>query len=213
MISRVSVFYVFFSLCGLAMTLMLVHSRILIGNDTYYASFGDQLSYERINEIIDVGEKWNWVVYPLIPLLYLTKCSLVAICLSAGAFLFRFELKFKTIFRVVLTSEFILLFPPIIKIFWFSFINVNYTLSDLQFFTPLSVINFFDRTSLEPWLVYPLSLINLFEVFYIITLSYLLAKILESSFAKSLKLVVLSYGTGLFIWVLFITFLSVSLSA
>jgi hypothetical protein len=50
-------------------------------------------------------------------------------------------------------------------------------------------------------------------VVYIIALAYLMREVIESDFAQSLKLVLVSYGTGLLIWVIFITFLTVSLSA
>ncbi len=198
--------------CLFHFILILSTTFLLVTDDIYYNALGDQLTFERINEIIDANKKWSWVVYPAIPLIYLFKFFLVVICLSAGAFLFHLEPSLKHLFKIALLAEFIFLLPPLIRLFWFSFINVNFALSDLQFFSPLSAINLFDRTALEPWLVYPLSLVNLFEVAYVVTLSYLLAKILESSFMQSLKLVVLSYGTGLLIWVLFITFLTVSLS-
>jgi hypothetical protein len=203
----------FILFCLFHFILILSATLVLVTDDIYYNAFGDQLTFERINEIIETNKKWSWVVYPVIPLIYLFKFFLIVICLSAGSFLFRLEVSLKYLFKIALLAEFIFLLPPLIKLFWFSFINVNYTLNDLQFFSPLSVINLLDRTNLEPWLVYPLTLINLFEVIYIVTLSYLFAKTIESSFIQSLKLVILSYGTGLFIWILFITFLTVSLSA
>lgn len=199
--------------CFLFFLLLFANNWILFTDDIYYDALSSRLSFERVEEMINLNKKWNWMIYPVAPLFYLLKFFLVSICLFASLFLFRVEVGLKSLFKIVLLAEFIFLLPPLIKLFWFSFINVNYTLDDLQFFSPLSAINLFDRTTLEPWLIYPLSLLNLFELGYIIALAYLMREAIESDFAQSLKLVLVSYGTGLFIWVLFITFLTVSLSA
>ncbi len=186
---------------------------ILYADGLFYDNFQDRLEVGNIQSIIRLKDRVSSIYYILIPLIYLIKFSLIIICLSCYTFLLRLEVGLKPLFKIALLAEFIFLLPPLIKLFWFSFINVNYTLNDLQFFSPLSAINLFDRAIIEPWLVYPLRLINLFEVAYIISLTCLLARVLESSFLQSLKIVVVSYGTGLLIWVVFITFLTVSLSA
>lgn len=209
--SKSSLIFVLF--CSLVCLLTFLINWLLITDDVYFNTFTEQLSYDRINDLKDLANKWQWITFPVNLLFYFLKFFLVAICLSIGVFLLRLEFGFKSLFKIALLAEFIFLLPVLIKLFWFSFINVDYTLHDLQFFSPLSAVNLVDRSALEPWFVYPLSLINLFEVAYIITLSYFLAKILELSFMQSLKLVVISYGTGLLIWVIFITFLTVSLSA
>jgi hypothetical protein len=213
MLNRFNTTKIFLLLCVTLALLLLANNMILLTDDIYYEAFNDQLSFEKIRETIDLNKKWNWVIYPSIPLIYFLKFSILSICLSVGAFLFNYEINFKSFFKIVLLADFILLLPPLIKLLWFSLVDINYTLNDLQFFTPLSAINFFDGSTLEPWLVYPLSLLNLFEVGYIIALAYLMREVIESDFAQSLKLVLVSYGTGLLIWVIFITFLTVSLSA
>ncbi|MCA4893611.1 MAG: hypothetical protein ING84_01240 [Cytophagales bacterium] len=200
-------------LCFLQFLLVFSMNWSLVTDDLYYNTLGDQLSFERINELIDLNKKWNWVIYLITPMLYLLKFFLVAICLSMGVFLFRFEVGLKVLFKIALLSEFIFLFPSIIKLFWFNLVSASYTFTDLQSFAPLSIVNLFDRANLDTWLLYPLSLLNLFEVTYIITLAYLLSGAIKSDFILSLKLVVFSYGAGLFIWALFITFLTVSLIA
>ncbi|MFM7430547.1 MAG: hypothetical protein ACKO1F_11680, partial [Flammeovirgaceae bacterium] len=58
----------------------------------------------------------------------------------------------------------------------------------------------------------PLSLLNLFEALYIVSLAYQLKGIINFSFTKSIKFVIASYGTGVLFWAIFITFLSVSLA-
>lgn len=203
----------FLIFCLVAFLLLFANNWLLVTDDIYFDSLGEQLSFERINELIEFNKKWSWVIYPATPLFYLFKVFLVVTCLSIGAFLFRAEISLNSLFKIVLFAEFVFLVPSLIKLIWFGFVNVNYTLGDLQHFSPLSAMSFFERADLQPWLIYPLSLINLFEVAYIATLSYLLGLTLKSDFIQSLKLVLSSYGVGLMIWVVFIMFLSLNLTS
>lgn len=202
----------FIGICLSALVIEWAINYVLISDEIFFDTFSEQLSFEKITQIIDLSKKWRWAIYPLLPIVFFTKFFLISLCLACGAFLLRFEIEIKSLFKIVIISEFIFLLPPTIKLFWFGLIDLKYSLEDIQFFSPLSAINLFDRTSLEPWLVYPLSLINLFEVAYIFALAYFTNEASESNFGQSLKLVWVSYGTGLLIWVIFVTFLTVSLN-
>ncbi len=205
-------FQLFFIFCALVMLLVFATNWILITDDVYYDTFGEKLSFERINEMISFTKKSRWVSYLIIPFLYLVKFFFIAVCISSGAFLLRLEVHIKSIFRIVLFAEFIFLSLPVIKLVWFSFFETTYSIYDLQYFTPLSLLSFFERSQLEPWQIYPLGLVNVFEVAYVLTLSYLLSKIIQGDFAQSFKLVISSYGLGLLVWVIFVMFLTVSLA-
>jgi hypothetical protein len=108
-------------------------------------------------------------------------------------------------------AEFIFLIPVIIKLFWFLFIKTNYSLSDFQYFSPLSALNMFQPNELEPWLLYPLQVLNVFEIFYWIILAYLLSKeIPELDLNQAFTVVMSGYGTGLVIWVALVMFFTLS---
>ncbi len=100
------------------------------------------------------------------PLLILIRSSLVALCLRVGQFIYTIKntYKFKQFFRIVLHGEFVLVLVGFLKLGYFYFIKIDYTLEDLQQYYPLNYINFLDIQNLEPWLVYPLQTINLFEI-------------------------------------------------
>jgi hypothetical protein len=120
-------------------------------------------------------------------------------------------LKFKRVLNVTIVAEFIFLVPAFIKLLWFLFVETNFTLRDLQYFYPLSALNMFEQEQLEPWLVYPLQVFNLFELIYWVVLAYLLSKEFpELDVNRSMGVVVGSYGTGLVIWVLLVMFLTLT---
>ena len=206
-----TLYFVF--LCLLSTLITYAAKSLLITEDLYFQFFGDQLSYERIAEIIYLNEKWDWVSYAIIPAYYLIKIFLVGVCIYIGSLLIGIDISFKKIFQATLLAEGIFLIPGIFRLIWFLFIQTHYTFSDIQHFYPLSVLNFFDPASLEAWWIYPLQLLNIFEVLYLFALAYGLYVITTKSYVKMLTLIACSYGAGLFIWVASITFLTVSFSA
>lgn len=203
----------FILVCLSSILLTYTGKTLLISEDLYFQFFGDQLSYERITEIMSLQEKWEWISYVLVPIYYVVKIFLIGICIYIGAIIIAIDISFKKIFQMALLAEAIFFIPSIFKLFWFVFVQTNYTLSDIQTFYPLSVLNFFDPDSLDVWLIYPLQLINIFEVMYLLILAYGLFLNTKTSYRKMLGLTVCTYGTGLFIWTISIMFLTVSFSA
>lgn len=202
----------FVLLCLLSILITYAAKSLLITDDLYFRFFGDQLPYERVTEIISLNKKWEWASYAIIPFYYLAKIFLVATCIHIGSLLFGIDISFKGIFQTALLAEGIFLIPGIFRLGWFLFIQRDYTLSDIQFFYPLSVLNFFDPGSLEVWWIYPLQLLNVFEGLYLFALAYGLYLITTKSYVKMLTLISTSYGAGLMIWVVSIMFLTVSFS-
>jgi len=185
---------------------------LLIADSLYYDLLGNKLSYERINQIIEESKKWKWVSYALIPPLVLIKCFLISSCLYIGGFFSKADKSISDFFRIIILAEFLLFLPVIVKIAWFGFIHRNYGLNDLTSFSPFSVFNMFDKTEVDVWFIYPLQLLNIFELLYWFLLAYLLKYVINKNFSESLGFVASTYGVGLFIWVLVVTFLTVSLS-
>jgi hypothetical protein len=183
---------------------------LLVDDNLIFNEYSSQLSYERIKEILELNEKYKYISFLLIPLIYIVKFSVIAIILAIGFFFLKDRLELEKIFKVVIVCELIFLTPIVIKIIWFLFIDTNYTLGDLKAFSPISLINFFDLNKLEKWMRYPISLINIFELIYCFTLTLNLKNTLNISMKNASLVVLFSYGTGLLLWVVFITFLSLN---
>lgn len=203
-----TLYFVF--LCLLSGVLTYAGKSLLITEELYFAFFGDQLSYERITEIIFLNRKWEWLSYAIIPFYYLTKIFLVAVCIYTGTMIVGIDISFKKIFQVALLAEGIFLIPPILKLCWFLFIQTDYTLFDIQSFYPFSALNFFDVGSLDPWFIYPLQSVNIFEAIYLLVLAYGLFLSTKGSYINTLGLTTFTYGAGLFIWLVSIMFLTIS---
>lgn len=203
-----TLYFVF--LCLLSGVVTYAFKSLVITEDLYFTFFGDQLSYEQISEIIYTNRKWEWLSYAIIPFYYLVKIFLAGVCIYIGTIIAGTGISFKKIFQVALLAEGIFLVPAVLKLCWFIFIQTDYTLSDIQFFYPLSALNFFDPGSLEAWLIYPLQAVNIFEFLYLLILAYGLFLIRKNSYLKMLGLIACAYGTGLFIWLVSIMFLTIN---
>ncbi|MBN1986332.1 MAG: hypothetical protein JW761_08515 [Prolixibacteraceae bacterium] len=91
-------------------------------------------------------------------------------------------------------------------------------MEDLQF-QPLSIMELLNEKTVDPLFVYPLSLLNVFELAYFLVLAWLLVGIINEAnkehpvkYGKSLQLVTASYGSGLLLWVLVVMFITLNLN-
>lgn len=186
----------------------------LNADELLYNYYSEQLAQEQLEKILESQEKWAWVGYVIIPLLILIRSSLIALCLSVGVFFYEMERKipFKDFFRIALAGEFVLVLVGYFKLGYFYFIKTDYTLMDLQQYYPLSYINFLDLEKIQPWLVYPLQTINLFEIAYFFVLVYALWKLLKNNYLKSFEISAVSYGGGLLIWLGLVMFLTLNMA-
>lgn len=186
-------------------------SYLFLTDSLYYQTFGEQLAIGRIEQILENIKNWQWIGYLFIPIALLIRISFTTICLYTGFFLANLKVRFKDLFKVALLADIVFVLAGLAKLVILIFFKEVNTLNDLQF-QPLSIMEVFDRTKVDAMLLYPLSLISVFELLYWLVLAWLLTGLVEKSFGNSLKTVATSYGTGLALWVLFVMFLTVNLT-
>ncbi len=77
----------------------------------------------------------------------------------------------------------------------------------------MSALNIIGYEGLEPWFIYPLQVLNLFELAYWFIIAFLLNKeINDTESTKGLQIVVSSYGVSLLIWVVGVMFFTLNMS-
>lgn len=184
----------------------------LISDTLYYNFFSNQLSYEKIEDIIVQGKKWQWLSYIAVPILLLFKLSLITTCLALGFFFTSNRFNFKVFFNIAVFAELIFLLPILIKLLWFLFVQTDYDLNDLTLFYPLSALNLVDTETLPRYWLAPLQMLNLFEVTYWFLLAHGVADATGFSVKRSFGLVMSSYGVGLLLWVVLVMFLTITYS-
>jgi hypothetical protein len=197
-------FYVLFSI---------LLTKLLNTNELLFDNLSQKLTNTQIEEIFKFQEKWENFGYFFIFIIYFIKVSFVSSSIYIGVFFYSKEkIEFKSILNCVLNAELIFCLIPILKLLWFYLFVTNYTLEDIQYFYPLSALNITGYLGLEPWLIYPLQVLNLFEVAYIIYLSYQIGFLTKTNADNGLKIVGYSYLPALLLWVTVVMFFTLNYS-
>jgi hypothetical protein len=204
--------YLFLILITLSIVLSILVQSWVLTDEVIYYTFREQISNDRIEKFLKKRHEWAWLGYAFIFVLYGIKIILISLCLFIGMFLFDGKAKLLGLLRVAVKAEFVFLIPSLFTLIQFTLIKESYTLQDVRTFAPLSLYGFFGD-DVEFWLIYPLKVLSLFEVAYILTLALGFSEEFELNFSDSLKRVFFSYGTGLVLWVVFIVFLNVNFSS
>jgi len=191
---------------------------LFIEDYLYYQTFGEQITSDQIAKMLQISKKYYWLGYVFVPFIILIRVFFTSIFLYIGIFFTNLKIEFSKLFKVALFADFIFVLSGFAKLIILIFFKEVSTLEDLQF-TPLSVMEFLDYSKVDPLFIYPLSLINVFELLYFLVLAWLLVGVIKEvneersvNFGKSLKLVTASYGSGLLLWVVFVMFISLNLT-
>jgi hypothetical protein len=212
---KVRAWKVFLVLSALYILFAYLDDSILVNDDLYYNSLGEELTIDRIQKLIENRYKWDWIAYGFEPLVVLLRALYTSLFLFIGVFFTEKKVNFASLFKISLLADFIFVFAALLRLLILLFSKEVSTFDDLSF-QPFSLINLFDEERLELFVVYPLSLVNIFELSYFFLLAFFLRIILAESnvktiaYGKSLAVVALSYGGGILLWVIFIMFLTIN---
>lgn len=206
---NILIYFIFIAILYILISLYTNHFILTIS--LYHNSFDSQLSYSRINELFSNRYRWEWVALAVLPLILLIRISFTSACLAIGCFLQDFRLSFKNIFRISLVAEICLAVGMIVRITWLTFTPAT-TLTDIQYFSPLSLAQLLGPKSIPKYLLYLCQTINVFEIAYWVVLAFGLVAFLQKPFSKMFKLVISSYGVGLLLWIIFVSYLTVTFS-
>lgn len=149
-----------------------------------------------------------WVTGLLLALIpAICKVFFYALVVYIGFYLISKQ-KYLEILKATVVAEFVNVLMGTTKTIDMIFFNPPTTLVDMSL-APLSLASLFDVHKLDQWMLVPLSAANVFEVLYMLVLSYLLSRNLKQGFGRCLKVVVSSYGLVSVLIVVVMTFITV----
>lgn len=202
----------FLLLCAIVVLTTYSFSQLLSIEELYTSFYEGNLANQRLQDIKSLNPNATLATYALIPVTLFIKLCIITLCLMIGFLLFDIQVALKKVFHAVLFGEFIFVFPPVIKLCWFSFIQPDFTFDDIIWFYPLALSNLFNSFDTARWLQYPLQVVNIFEVAYWFWLAYCLSITLSLSYKKMFNLVLMSYLPFLSLWILLVVFFIMNLS-
>ena len=199
----------FFVIGGFYLGLIWITNEYIYANDLYYQSYSGTLTNETIEGILSLQSRFWWAGYVMTPILLLFKFLFASICINIGVILSGIEIKFNKVFKVVLLAEVVFIIAQI------TFITILYlnlddiTLQNASGYFPFSTLSFIGIENVNAqWAIYPLQTLNLFEVFYMIAIAWLLSRKVKQNFADIFSIVLPSYGVGLLLWITLVAFLT-----
>lgn len=193
--------------------LLWLSKNVLINETVFFNTYSEQMTYDRSMELFKKISELSWVAYLFTPVMLIIKFSVLSLVIYIGFFISGFHEKVTLgmIFTAVVAAEIIIVLASLIKFLWFAFFAGNYTLDDMNFFYPLSLINLFGQSEVAKYCIYPLQSVNLFQVAYILTLGVGLAKISSVKKEKADIIVLLTYGSAFILWIAFIMFITIDI--
>lgn len=201
----------FLGIVSMNLLVILLSQLTLINETVFFNTYSEQLTYERSMELFQKMQSYSWVSYVLAPVLLVIKFSAISILLYIGVFFsdLHKDVTLRKIFKVVIACETVFIAASMIKLLWFVFFAGNYTLEDVSFFYPLSVINLFKRPEVATYWVYPLQTVNLFQFLYVLLLAFGLSNAGSVNKKAVEKVVLATYVPGIAVWVTVILFLTI----
>jgi len=206
---RLNGWYVYAVLCIAGMAAYFVQTNWVLTQEVYYNTLGEQMTYERIKDYLALQEKWAWLTYLFLPLILALQAFLAAFALNVGALFADVKVPFGQLYRAVLIAMLVFAAAGLWQngiLLFFADISAVEDLLRYDYYSLLALT----RHTLPQWLWYPMGVCNVFEALFIGILAYQLKRLLQKNFAQSLGFVLASYGTGLFIWSLFMVFLQLN---
>ncbi|HMO37816.1 MAG TPA: hypothetical protein PKC76_08575 [Saprospiraceae bacterium] len=196
--------------CVAHMVVLFIQQQYIFTNEVYYNTLGEQLTIERIDALLQLRQDWQWLSYVLIPAMLFIQVLLISICLSTGAILFDYKIPFKNIFGVVVNAITVYAIGKILLTFIIQFMDIR-TMDDVLRADVFSLIGWVGKDALPDWLLYPVSIANVFEVGFWLLLAGGMGYLLRRRWTTLIGFVAATYGIGLLLWVLFIVFLQLNL--
>lgn len=187
-----------------------IQNELILTEQLYINSWSEQLTIDRIREILVYQDQWIWIGYIVIIFFVLAKLFLTTICLNIGSFLMEYKVGFGQLWRIVVNSTAVFAIGKVIYTVYLANIEIRY-IEDVEKADIFSLLGMIGYDQVPQWAVFALGSMNLLELFYWVLLSLGITWIMKVRWHKSFSFVALTYGLGLWIWLLAGTFLMINL--
>lgn len=161
-------------------------------------------------QIIDDWQKWRWISFVAAPLLLILRLSFVSLCMFLGSFFFQ-EMtgrKYRDWWSVAMIAQSVMIFYSVAL----CVINIVSGTNESLEVSKYTSLLFLGGNNIEQWIKIPLSAINIFEIAYWLVMSRLVSLKIGSTFGRSFKFVMSSYGVGFLFYIALMMFLTLYLN-
>lgn len=184
----------------------------VITEEVYYNTFGEQLTIERVSEILSFQKDLLYFRLALIPLVVILQIVMIVIIINTGFLLANIKISFKKLFGIVTKCSLFFAIGKVLQLIVALASNIT-NLEDFQKTDIFSISGILTNIGLAPHelLVYPLSLINIFDITFVVFVGVGISLLLNRERQSMIKLVAISYGVGMLLWALCVIFMQINL--
>ncbi len=118
------------------------------------------------------------------------------------------SLRKSILFKAILAGTTIYLLQYLAELIWLIYNKQHYQPYYLHNFSSLSLYQLYHPIDLPSYLIYPMQIINLWEVIYILTIAFIAKKLTENQISKLGRTLAITYFLGLFSWFVIVTFIN-----
>lgn len=175
-----------------------------------YEEFGNDLNdLEFLDESDEISFEDLFYDFLYILLHAIITIPILAMLFSSGFFLTSdlSHVKYRAVFKAVLLSSFVFLFELIIKSLYFLFIDTDYSFADVSAFRPFHLSSLYNTEEVASWIFPFLDLINLYEIIFLLSVSYLISYLYRKGMSYVLIVTSVTYFVANIIWELFLFYL------
>ncbi len=171
-----------------------------------YNSLAEELTIEQIDAVAKIAQSYAWTNWLWAPVFILLQVLLITVCINVGTLLLRYEVKFKEIFNVVVKAYSIFAISRLVLMIGYLNTGVE-NLNDLNYLPQLSLYELMNEQMVPEWAVFPLQLVNVFQIIFILLLAFGLNLLQQRGMRRWVPLVLGTYGTGVAICTILVIFL------
>jgi hypothetical protein len=196
-------------LCVGSLLAMYIQSELILTDEVYYNTLGEQLTLERIKQVLDAQKKYVWIGYVLVPLMIVIQAFLITLCLNVGVILLDWKIPFRKLYGIVIKSSVTFLLYKLVIIFVLLMVDVD-KVEDMMKADKFSLLSLLGQNSVPKWMYYPFQTVNVFEIIFVVLLGYGISYLKDEEKPR-IGFVLSTYGVGLIFWVLFVVFIMINI--
>jgi hypothetical protein len=140
--------------------------RLIFTKEIYYSLLSDQMEIVRIDEFVEVLERFSFLSMLLIPVVLLLKYIINTLILQLPLLLRNIEIPFKKMFRIVMLASIMLTLGQLLQYIWIYLTPLENITRELLTINPLSIAAVIGIENYPQSSVHILNQFNLFEILW-----------------------------------------------
>lgn len=208
--ARKSLIALMIAVISSGLIMVFLNQNFIYTKQLFYRSLDGQMEIGQIDDMLNQANRLKAPGYFLYVIITLCKLFIIALILQTALLLSGVKTAYQRILRSVTLAELVLLIPVVVKFIWFYYIQTDYTYEEVNRFSALSLVQLTEVDTTSIW-IYPLQVVNLFELLYILLLAVGLRRVTHD-FDGALRIVVVAYLPVLVIWITVLMFMRLMFS-